>query len=61
VVDRQTLDVWRAKGAKDSAANAADIVQRVVREHKPELLPRETEERLDAAVKEMSRTGALVA
>lgn len=61
VVDRQTLDVWRAKGAKDSAANAADIVQRVLREHKPEPVPPETEERLDAAVKEMSRTGALVA
>jgi len=60
VVDRQTLDVWKAKGAKDSAANAADIVQRLVREHKPEPLPPETEERLDAAAMEMSRTGTLI-
>ena len=60
VVDRQTLDVWKAKGAKDSAANAADIVQRLLREHKPEPLPTETEERLDAAAMEMSRTGTLI-
>ena len=60
VVDRQTLDVWKAKGAKDSAANAADIVQRMLREHKPEPLPPETEERLDAAAMEMSRTGTLI-
>ena len=61
VVDRQTLDVWKAKGAKDSAANAADMVQRLLRDHKPEPLPPEAEERLDAAAKEMSRTGTLTA
>jgi len=61
VVDRQTLDAWRAKGSKNSTANAADVVRRLLREHKPEPLPVETEERLDAAAKEMTRSGVLVA
>jgi len=61
VVDRQSLDAWRAKGSKDSTANAADVVRRLLREHRPEPLPVETEERLDAAAKEMTRSGVLVA
>jgi trimethylamine--corrinoid protein Co-methyltransferase len=61
VIDRHSLDVWRARGSKDSAANAADIVQRILREHKPDPLPRDTGQRLDAAAKEMARSGILIA
>ena len=59
VVDRQGPDVWKAKGSKDSAANAAEIVQKLLREHKPEPLPVEIERRLDAAAERMLRSGLL--
>jgi len=58
---QQSLDVWKAKGSEDSAANAAEVVQRLLREHEPEPLPLDTEKRLDAAVKEMTRSGVLIA
>jgi len=61
VVDRQTLEVWKANGSKDSAANAAEVAQKLLREHKPQPLPTETEQQLDAAAKEMARSGVLIA
>ena len=61
VVDRQTLEVWKANGSKDSAANAAEVAQKLLREHKPQPLPIETEQQLDAAAKEMARSGVLIA
>jgi trimethylamine--corrinoid protein Co-methyltransferase len=61
VIDRQTVDAWRVKGAKDSTANAADIVRRLLKEHRAEPLPGDTEKRLDAAAKEMARSGVLIA
>ena len=61
VVDRQTLDGWKAKGSKGSAANAAEVGQRILGQHKPEPLPVETEKLLDAAAKEIVRTGVLIA
>ena len=59
VIDRQSLDVWRAKGSRDSAANATDLVRRILREHKPEPLPRETEEQLNTAAKELAKSGVI--
>lgn len=61
VVDRQTLDVWRVKGSKDSASNAADFVDKLLREHKPERLPPDIEKRLDATVEEMTRSKVPIA
>jgi trimethylamine--corrinoid protein Co-methyltransferase len=60
VIDRQTLDTWKTKGSKDSSANAAEVVQRLLREHKPEPLPLDTEKRLDAAAQELVRSGRLI-
>lgn len=61
VIDRQSLDVWKARGSKDSVSNAAEFVEKLLREHKPERLPPDIEKRLDAAVEEVTRSGVLIA
>ena len=55
VVDRQSLEAWKTKGSRDSVANAAEVLAKLLREHKPEPLPSETERRLDDAINEMMK------
>jgi len=59
VVDRQSIESWKAKGSRDSAGNAAEIVDRLLREHRPESLPSDTEKRLDDAMCEMMKRRGL--
>lgn len=55
VVDRQSIEAWKAKGSRDSVGNAAEVVDKLLREHTPEPLPSDTEKRLDDAMNEMMK------
>jgi trimethylamine--corrinoid protein Co-methyltransferase len=54
-VDRQNLAAWKKNGSRDSAAHAAEIVDKLLREDVPEPLPSDIQSRLDTAMKEMMR------
>jgi len=55
IVDRQNLEAWKKKGSRDSAAHAAEIVDKLLREHIPESLSSGIQSRLDTAMEEMMR------
>ena len=59
VVDRQSIETWKAKGSRDSANNAAEVVDKLLREHTPEPLPSDTEVRLDDAINMMMKRRAI--
>ena len=59
VVDRQSIETWKAKGSRDSAHNAAEVVDKLLREHTPEPLPSDTEMRLDDAMNKMMKRRAI--
>jgi trimethylamine--corrinoid protein Co-methyltransferase len=59
VVDRQSIEAWKAKGSRDSAYNAAQVADRLLQEHTPETLAPDTERRLDDAMKEMMKRRGL--
>ena len=47
LVDRQEVAVWRKLGSKDTYQRAKEIVQRILRDHKPEPMPKDVEKNLD--------------
>jgi trimethylamine--corrinoid protein Co-methyltransferase len=47
VVDRQNVNAWKRLGSKDTAQRARENVQRILRDHKPDPLPSDTEKGLD--------------
>jgi len=48
--DRQTFEFWHDKGAQGSVERAADLVESILTEHKPEPLPKKTQEKLQEIV-----------
>ncbi len=47
LVDRQDLNIWKKLGSKDTVQRAKEIAQRIIRDHKPEPMPRDIEKNLD--------------
>jgi len=58
LVDRQDLKLWKSLGSKDTFKRARAIVEKILKEHKPEPLPADAEKKLDdIARKVMKRHG----
>jgi trimethylamine--corrinoid protein Co-methyltransferase len=55
LVDRQDLKAWKALGSKDAFQRANDIAHGIIKEHRPEPLPAETEKSLDDVTRKMMK------
>ena len=55
LVDRQDLKLWKEQGSKDSFRRANEIAQKIIRDHKPEPLPKENEKDLDVVAKRIMK------
>ena len=55
LVDRQNLNAWKKLGSKDTVQRARDIVQRILRDHKPDPLPADSEKNLDDVARKIMR------
>lgn len=55
LVDRQNLNAWKKLGSKDTVQRARDIVQRILKDHKPDPLPADIEKNLDDVARKIMR------
>lgn len=55
VVDRQELNLWKKLGSKDTVQRAKETAQRILRDHKPEPMPRDIEKDLDDVARKMMK------
>jgi trimethylamine--corrinoid protein Co-methyltransferase len=55
LVDRQNLNAWKKLGSKDTVQRARDIVQRILKDHKPDPLPADSEKNLDDVARKIMR------
>jgi len=55
LVDRQDLKLWKEQGSKDSFRRANEIAQKIIKDHKPEPLPKDNEKDLDAVAKRIMK------
>jgi trimethylamine--corrinoid protein Co-methyltransferase len=55
LVDRQSLNAWKKLGSKDTVQRARDIVQRILKDHKPDPLPADIEKNLDDVARKIMR------
>lgn len=55
LVDRQNLNAWKKLGSKDTVQRAREIVQRILKDHKPDPLPAHSEKNLDDVARKIMR------
>jgi len=55
LVDRQDLKLWKEQGSKDTFKRAKEAAQRIIRDHKPEPLPRDIEKSLDNVTRKIMK------
>ncbi len=55
LVDRQNRNVWKKLGSKDTLQRAKEIAHRILRDHKVEPLPPDTEKNLDSVTRKMMK------
>jgi len=55
LVDRQNLNAWKKLGSKDTVQRARDIVQKILKDHKPDPLPADIEKNLDDVARKIMR------
>lgn len=55
LLDKRTFDMWRRSGSKDLNTVAREYVEKILKEHKPEPLPPDTEKNLTEAIKMIAR------
>jgi trimethylamine--corrinoid protein Co-methyltransferase len=53
IIDRREWKAWKDSGGKDITKRAHEVVERKLREHKPEPLPKDVQENLDNFVKDL--------
>jgi trimethylamine--corrinoid protein Co-methyltransferase len=51
-LDRRVRDDWQAMGAQDAYSAAKEAAKQILQEHKPDPLPSEVAEQIDAVVRE---------
>ncbi|MBS7657761.1 MAG: trimethylamine methyltransferase family protein [Candidatus Bathyarchaeia archaeon] len=52
LIDRKRYESWRVEGAKDMITRAREKLQRILKEHEPEPLPKEVKQELTKIIKE---------
>ncbi|MEM2422655.1 MAG: trimethylamine methyltransferase family protein, partial [Candidatus Bathyarchaeia archaeon] len=52
LIDRKRYESWKVEGAKDMITRAREKLQRILKEHEPEPLPKEVKQELTKIIKE---------
>ncbi|MEM3641116.1 MAG: trimethylamine methyltransferase family protein, partial [Candidatus Bathyarchaeia archaeon] len=55
IIDRQEINAWKAAGSKDVVQRASEIVEKILKEHRPEPLPGDVERNLNDVMKEIMK------
>lgn len=55
IIDRQEMKAWKAAGSKDVVQRAREIVEKILKEHKPEPLPGDIEKNLNDVMTEIMK------
>jgi trimethylamine--corrinoid protein Co-methyltransferase len=55
IVDRKEWKAWMDAGKKDIVKRAHEIVERILKEHKPEPLPQDIQKELDSFMEDIMK------
>jgi len=55
VINRDSREMWKKKGAKNTLTRTREIVRKILSEHEPELIPEDIEKEMYEVIKEAAK------